>query len=163
MFWKYGNQRWLHSMTTPWRRLLLSWHQVEISFLGLKMGRHHHNILSQACRPTITQLSLLTELMRLTWTNLLRYKTIHVGLTYHLRFNRTWFVSFWSGAHPKCPWHLELGSTGWHFFHQEPGTTQHHIMLLSTLNHQSFSGSVWKLCCLRHCSNPWNMVRNLNV
>ena len=30
-----GNQRWPHSMTTPWKRLLLSWHQVKISFLGL--------------------------------------------------------------------------------------------------------------------------------
>ena len=118
-----GNQRWPHSMTTPWKRLLLSWHQVTLKLPWFENGLApsqplvtglpaYDNTTVFVDRADEAYLEKLAEVQNhLCWTNLC--------------FSRTWFVSFWSGAHPECPWHLELGWTGWHFFHQEPGTNQH--------------------------------------
>ena len=81
-----------------------------------KLGSCHLiKLLLQACLRTTTQRSLLTGLTRLTWRSWLRCKTISVGLNLP-------FIFFLPGAHPEGPRHLELGSTGWDFFHQEPGT-----------------------------------------
>ena len=69
-------------MTTPWKRLLPSSHQVIANLTWeTKLGMGHLiKLFLQACPHTTTQQSLSTGLTRLTWRSWLRWKTISVGL-----------------------------------------------------------------------------------
>ena len=139
-------------MTTPWKRLLPSSQQVTNLVWSTKIKKGHLNKLSsQACLSTTTQRSLLTELTRLTWRSWLRYKTISAGLkpsicvllakeTISAGLNLQ-SVFFFPGAHPEGPRHLELGSTGWDFFHQEPGTNT--VFLYHNQNTNPTITSLW--------------------
>ena len=113
-------------MTTPWRRLLPSLHQVAITLVWMRGNLN-------SCLRT-SRLRQHNCLCRQGWWGLLgeagwgMNPFILDQLSIHVfdpkkGLKRTPFYTFLvAGAHPEGPWHLELGSTGWSFFHQEPGT-----------------------------------------